>query len=67
VILLLALTALASVSMKFVDPWHDIFDETNADAYVDYSANGVSDAHQEEAMTLKEMLGHLQHNAQIWE
>jgi len=68
VILLLALTALASVSMKFMDPWHDIFDEGNADAYVDDSANGASDAHQEEAMMLlTKILRHLQHKAQIWE
>jgi len=52
VILLSALTALASVSMKFMDPWYDIFDEQNADGYVDDSANGARDSHQEEAMML---------------
>jgi len=67
VILLAALTALASVLMKFMDPWHNIFDERNADVYVDDLANGASDAHQEEAMTLTEILRHLQHNVQIWE
>jgi len=63
IVLLSALTALVSVSKKFMDPWHDIFDERNADAYVDNWVNGASDAHLEEAMMLTEILGHLQHNA----
>ena len=45
VTLLAALIALTLTSMKFMDPWKDIFDERNTDVYVDNTANGVSDAH----------------------
>ena len=33
--LLLALTAMAPIAMTFMDPWGNIFDERNADSYVD--------------------------------
>ena len=65
--LLFALTALATVAMTFVDPWQDFCDERNADAFVDDSANGVSDAHLDVPMTVSELVCHLQHTAQTWE
>jgi hypothetical protein len=60
VCLLFALTALATVTMTFADPWQDLYDEQNADAFVDDTANGVSDAHLEGPMTLpEEIMRHL--------
>jgi hypothetical protein len=67
VCLLSALSAIATVAMAFTDPWQDIFDKRNADAFVDDSANGVSDAHQEVPMSVTEIVGHLQNTAQTWE
>ena len=67
VCLLSALSAIATVAMTFADPWQDLFDKRNADAFVDDSANGVSDAHQEVPMPVPEIVGHLQHTAQTWE
>jgi hypothetical protein len=58
VCLLSALSVIATVAMAFADPWQDIFDERNADAFVDDSANGVSDAHQEDPMSLPEIVSH---------
>jgi len=67
VILWSVLTALATVLMKFMDPGMTyLMNGTWMHAYyVDDSAKGGSNAHQEEVMTLTEILGHLQHNAQI--
>jgi hypothetical protein len=53
--------------MTFCDPWQDLSDERNADAFVDDTANGVSDAHQDDPMSINEIVGHLQHTAQSWE
>ena len=39
----------------------------NADAFVDDSANGVSDAHLDIPMSMPEIVCHLQHTAQTWE
>ena len=65
--LLLALSAMAPIAMKFVDPWNDISNERNADSYVDDTAVGVSDAIQDEPMSIPEIIGHLQDIAQKWE
>ena len=67
VVLLTALTVLAPMMMCFMDPWHDLFDERNADAYVDDMAVGVSDAHMESAVSYQELAKNLQHTAQTWE
>jgi hypothetical protein len=65
--LLFALTTLATIAMTFVDPWQDFRNERNADAFVDDSANGVSDAHLDVPMPVSEIVCHLQHMAQTWE
>jgi hypothetical protein len=52
-----ALLALVPVAMAFANPWQDLFDEQNADAFVDDSANGVGDAHQDTPMSVLEIVG----------
>jgi hypothetical protein len=42
-------------------------DEQNADAFVDDTANGVSDAHQDDPMSVTEIVGHLLHTVQSWD
>ena len=65
--LLSALSTMAPIAMKFVDPWNDISNERIADSYVDDTAVGVSDAMQDEPMSIPEIIGHLQDVAQKWE
>jgi hypothetical protein len=67
IVLLNSLTILAPLAMLFVDPWEDIFEEQNADSFVDDTSNGCNDGHQEEAMPYKEMIAKAQVMAQIWE
>ena len=67
VCLLAALTALAPLAMTFADPWGDIFEERNADSFVDDTSNGCNDAHLEMAMPFAELIAHGQACAQIWE
>jgi hypothetical protein len=67
IVLLKSLTILAPLAMLFVDPWEDIFEEQNADSFVDDTSNGCNDGHQEEAMPYKEMIAKAQVMAQIWE
>ena len=63
----LPLTILAPLSMSFADPWGDIFEERNADSFVDDTSNGCNDAHLEIAMPFEELIAHGQACAQIWE
>jgi hypothetical protein len=65
--LLCALSALATIAMPFCNQWQDLSDEQNADAFIDDTANGVSDAHQDDPLSVPEIVGHLQHTAQSWE
>jgi hypothetical protein len=65
--LLSALTALAPMAMKLIDPWEDIVDERNADAYVDDMSGGVCDASQREPIPYTELIRNMQWSAQIWE
>jgi hypothetical protein len=67
VILLTAPMALAPMSMIFIDPWHNIFDECNADAYVDDTATGVNDAYLDDPLPFEEMVKNLQDTTQTWE
>jgi hypothetical protein len=67
VTLLTALTILAPLAMSFVDPWEDIFEERNADCFVDDTSNGCNNGHLEEAMTFKVLIAKAQECAQIWE
>jgi hypothetical protein len=65
--LLCALSAVTTIAMTFCNPWQDLSDERNAEAFVEDTANGVSDAHQDDPMSVPEIMGHLQHTAQSWE
>jgi hypothetical protein len=67
VCMLTALTALAPIAMSFADPWGDIFEERNADSFVDDTSNGCNDAHLETAMPFTNLIAHGQACAQIWE
>ncbi len=60
VTLLTALTILAPLAMSFVDPWEDIFEERNADSFVDDTSNGCNDGHLEEAVPLKVLIAKAQ-------
>ena len=42
--------------MTFADPWGDIFEERNADSFVDDTSNGCNDAHLETAMPFAELI-----------
>jgi hypothetical protein len=46
--LLSALTALAPLTMTFIDPWQELFDDCNANSYVDDTSSGCNDAHLDE-------------------
>jgi hypothetical protein len=65
--MLTVLTALAPMAMSFADPWGDIFEERNADSFVDDTSNGCNDAHLEMAMPFADLIVHGQACAQIWE
>jgi hypothetical protein len=65
--MLTALTALVPIAMSFADPWGDIFEERNADSFVDDMSNGCNHAHLEAAMPFAELIVHGQASAQIWE
>jgi hypothetical protein len=67
VVLLMALTMLAPLAMSFADPWGNIFEEQNADSFVDDTSNGSNNAHLEMAMPFAELIAHAQACAQIWE
>ncbi len=56
VVLLMALTMLAPLAMSFANPWGDIFEEQNADSFVDDTSNGCNDAHLEMAMPDAELI-----------
>jgi hypothetical protein len=58
VCMLTALTALAPITMSFADPWGDIFEERNADSFVDNMSNGCNDAHLETAMPFAKLIAH---------
>jgi hypothetical protein len=58
---------LAPLAMSFVDPWEDIFEDRNADSFVDDMSNGCNDGLQEEAMPYTELIAKAQVIAQIWE
>jgi hypothetical protein len=53
--------------MSFADPWEDIFEERNADSFVDDTSNRCNDGLQEEAMPYTELIAKAQVMAQIWE
>jgi hypothetical protein len=53
--------------MSFADPWEDIFEERNADSFVDDTSNRCNDGLQEEAMPYTEPIAKAQVMAQIWE
>jgi hypothetical protein len=57
IVLLTSLTILAPLTMLFADPWEDIFEERNADSFVDDMSNGCNDGLQEEAMPYTELIG----------
>jgi hypothetical protein len=65
--MLTTLTILAPLSKSFADPWGDIFEERNADSFVDDTLNGCNDAHLDMAMAFEELIAHAQACAQIWE
>jgi hypothetical protein len=65
--MLTALTVLAPLAMSFADLWGDIFEERNADSFVDDTYNGCNDAHLETAMPYAETISNGQACAQIWE
>jgi hypothetical protein len=67
VVRLTTFTILALLSMSFADPWGNIFEERNADSFVDDTSNGCNDAHLETAMPFEELIAHGQACAQIWE
>jgi hypothetical protein len=56
VVLLTALTILAPIAMSFADPWGDIFEERNANSFVDNTSNGCNNAHLDTAMPFKELI-----------
>ena len=62
-----ALTAMAPITMTFMDPWGNIFDEQNVESYVDDMSLGCNDAHLREQMCYKELIKYGQESAQIWE
>jgi hypothetical protein len=53
--------------MSFADPWEDIFEERNADSFVDDTSNGCNDGLQQEAIPYTELIAKAQVMAQIWE
>jgi hypothetical protein len=65
--MLTALTALAPITMSFADPWGDLFEERNADSFVNDMSNGCNGAHLETAMPFADLIAHGQAWAQIWE
>jgi hypothetical protein len=65
--MLTTLTILAPLSKSFADPWGDIFEERNADSFVDDTLNGCNDTHLDMAMAFEELIAHAQVCAQIWE
>ena len=65
--LLSASTAMAPITMTFLDPWQDVFGEQNADSYIDDTSLGCNDAHMTEQMCYKQLIKHGQELAQIWE
>jgi hypothetical protein len=67
VCLLTALTVMAPIAMTFADPWGDVFEERNADSFVDDMSLGCNDAHLEKAMPFAELIAKGQECAQIWE
>jgi hypothetical protein len=67
IVFLNSLTILAPLAMSFADPWEDIFEERNADSFVDDTCNGCNDSLQEEAMPYTELIAKAQVMAQIWE
>jgi len=67
VCLLSALSAIAPWSMIFADPWEDLFDERNADSYVDDTTVGVNDAMEDEPRSIPEIVAALQDVSQKWE
>jgi hypothetical protein len=67
VCMLTVLTALAPTAMSFADHWGDIFEERNADSFVDDVSNGCNDAYLEMAMPFADLIAHGQSCAQIWE
>jgi hypothetical protein len=56
IVLLNSLMILALLAMSFADPWEDIFEECNADSFVDDTSNGCNDGLQEEAMPYTELI-----------
>jgi hypothetical protein len=54
-------------TMSFADPWGDIFEEQNADSFVNDTSNGCNDVHLETAMPYAKMIANGQACAQIWE
>ena len=58
---------MAPIAMTFMDPWGNIFDEQNADSYVDDMSLGCNNAHLREQMCYKELIKYGQESAQIWE
>jgi hypothetical protein len=54
-------------NVSFADPWGDIFEERNADLFVDDTSNGCNDAHLEMTMPFATLIVHRQACAQIWE
>jgi hypothetical protein len=67
VVLLTTFPIFDPLSMYFADPWGNIFEERNADSFVDDMSNGCNDAHLETAMPFEELIAHGQACAQIWE
>jgi hypothetical protein len=67
VCLLTALTVMALIAMTFTDPWGDVFEERNADSFVNDMSLGCNDAHLEKAMPFAELIAKGQECAQIWE
>jgi len=67
VCLLLALSVLAPWSMIFADPWEDLFDERNANSYIDDTTIGVNDAMEDEPRSIPEIVTALQDTSQKWE
>jgi hypothetical protein len=67
VCMLTALAALAPIAMSFADLWGDIFEERNADSFVDNMSNRCNDARLETAMPFANLIAHGQACAQIWE
>jgi hypothetical protein len=62
-----ALTVLAPLAMSFADPWGDIFEEHNADSFIDDMSNGHNDAHLDTAMPFPKLIAKGQECEQIRE